>query len=321
MAFHPPKPVPPGLWRRTPPAVFPSILGLFGLGLAWRRGSLLLDWPSVIGEIVLGAVTGLFAFAMLAYVVKLARRPAVLAEDLTILPGRAGLAAQCLSVYLAAAALWPYVPGVARAVLYAGLLWHGVVVVVMIARFVRGPKEQRRVTPVWHLSFVGFIVAALAAQPMRLAELAEVIFVTTFFLALVIWGASLEQFRREGVPAPLRPLLAIHLSPAALFGLVALGFDLKSLAMGFAGFSAAILILLVIRVRWLTASGFTPFWGAFTFPLAATASLWLALGGIWAVPGVIALAATSAIVPLIGWRVLRLWARGQLATITNAAVA
>ncbi|MCV2870529.1 tellurium resistance protein [Defluviimonas sp. WL0002] len=321
MAFHPPKPVPPGLWRRTPPAIFPSILGLFGLGLAWRRGSMLLDWPPVIGEIVLGSVTGLLAFAMLAYGVKLARRPAVISEDLAILPGRAGLSAQCLSVYLASAALWPYAPSLAWGLLYLGLGWHALVAAVMIVSFLRGPAEQRRVTPVWHLSFVGFIVAAMAAQPMQLAELAEAIFILTFFLALVIWGISLEQFRRETVPAPLRPLLAIHLSPAALFGLVAAGFDLQSLAMGFAGLAAAIVILMVIRVRWLTAAGFTPFWGAFTFPLAATASLWLTLGGIWSVPGVIALAAASAIIPLIAWRVLRLWARGQLATVTNAAIA
>ncbi|MCB2159239.1 MAG: tellurium resistance protein, partial [Rhodobacteraceae bacterium] len=173
MAFHPPKPVPPGLWRRTPPAIFPSILGLFGLGLAWRRASVRLDLPSEVGEVILGAVTGLFAFAVLAYAVKLIRRPAVLAEDLAILPGRAGGAAMCLSVYLAAATLWPYLPGVAYAVFMAGLAWHGLFVVVLITVFLRGPAAQRRVTPVWHLSFVGFIVAAMAAQPMRLAELSE----------------------------------------------------------------------------------------------------------------------------------------------------
>ena len=321
MAFHPPKPVPPGLWRRTPPAIFPSILGLFGLGLAWRRASVRLDLPSEVGEIILGAVTGLFAFAVLAYAVKLIRRPAVLAEDLAILPGRAGGAAMCLSAYLAAATLWPYLPGVAYAVFMAGLAWHGLFVVVLITVFLRGPAAQRRVTPVWHLSFVGFIVAAMAAQPMRLAELSEALFIVTFVMALAIWGISLEQARRESVPAPLRPLLAIHLSPAALFGLVAAGFDLMSLAMGFAGLAGAILVLLLIRARWLTAAGFTPFWGAFTFPLAATASLWLTLGGIWALPGVAALAGATALVPWVAWKVLRLWSRGQLATITNAAVA
>lgn len=321
MAFHPPRPVPPGLFRRTPPAIFPVILGLFGLGLAWRRASVRLDWPSEIGEAILGAVTGLMAFAALAYAVKLIRRPAVMAEDLSILPGRAGGAALCLSVYLASVALWPYLPGIARGVFVAGLVWHALFVVVTLGVFLKGPPEQRRVTPVWHLSFVGFIVAALAAQPLRFAELAEVLFIVTFVLALAIWGASLEQARRESVPAPLRPLLAIHLSPAALFGLVAAGFDLQSLAMGFAGLAAAILILLLIRVRWLTAAGFSPFWGAFTFPLAATASLWLTLGGIWTLPGAAALAGASALVPWIAWKVLRLWARGQLATITNAAVA
>lgn len=34
MAFKPPAPTPKGLWRRTPPAIFPVMLGLLGLGLA-----------------------------------------------------------------------------------------------------------------------------------------------------------------------------------------------------------------------------------------------------------------------------------------------
>ena len=97
MAFKPPAPTPPGLWRRVPPAIFPSIMGLFGLGLAWRRGVAAFGLPAGIAETILGAVTLLFLFALVAYSAKFLRRPAVLVEELRILPGRAGVAAMLLT--------------------------------------------------------------------------------------------------------------------------------------------------------------------------------------------------------------------------------
>jgi hypothetical protein len=163
MAFHPPAPTPPGLWRRTPPAIFPVIMGLFGLGLAWRRAAASLGAPADAGEAILGAVTLLFLFATLAYVAKMLRRPKVVADDLRILPGRAGLAAGVLCVYLLSMTALPYDAGAARMILDAGLALHTAFVVLLLYVFATGPAAQRRVTPVWHLSFVGFIIAALAA--------------------------------------------------------------------------------------------------------------------------------------------------------------
>jgi tellurite resistance protein len=305
----------------VPPAIFPVVLGLMGLGLAWRTAALQLGWPAAPGETILGASSGLLLFAVLAYAVKLARRPKVLAEDLAVLPGQAGLAAQCLALYLLAAALAPYGPALALAVLTGALVWHVMVAALTVGVLVTGPAERRRVSPVWHLSFVGFIVAALVAQQLAVPALSEIVLILTFVLACAIWGASLEQARKSRLPAPLRPLLAIHLAPAALIGQVALGFDLVTLANGQAGLCVAIMLFLLVRLRWLTEAGFSPFWGALTFPLAATAALWIGLGGLWSGPGLAALLLASVAVPVIAWRILRLWARGNLAAITNAAVA
>jgi tellurite resistance protein len=66
-------------------------------------------------------------------------------------------------------------------------------------------------------------------------------------------------------------------------------------------------------------SGFSPFWGAFTFPLAAHASAVLALGA--EVTGLALLALALAVIPVIAWRVLALWPGNRLATISNAAEA
>lgn len=321
MAFHPPASTPPGLWRRTPPAIFPVIMGLFGLGLAWRRATVAFQLPAGLGEAILGGVTLLFLFAALAYIVKLLRRPAVLIEDLRILPGRAGIGAGVLSIYLLSLTVLPYAAGAARAILFAGLGLHLILVLVLIYVFATGPAPQRRVTPVWHLNFVGFIIAALAAIGLESYALAFGIFGVTAIIAAFIWAVSLEQIVREDVPAPLRPLLAIHLASVALLGLVAAGLEMQAVALGCGGVSALILGWMLVRVLWLTEAGFSALWGAFTFPLAATASLWLTLAGVWLWPGLAALTLATLVIPAIAWKVVQAWARGQLAIKTNAAIA
>lgn len=304
-------------------------MGLFGLGLGWRRGADAFgmtpgpaaDLVNAVAETILGAVTLLFLFAVLAYGVKVLRRPGVVAEDLRILPGRAGVVALVLSFYLLALVLAPYRLAATGTMLAGALAMHAVLIGLLLRGLVRDPAEQRRVTPVWHLNYVGGIIAALAALKLGWHGGALVLFVASTLIAVAIWAVSLGQLVAERVPAPLRPLLAIHLSPAALIGAVAAGLGLLTVAQGFAVLSAAILGVLFLRLHWLTAAGFSPLWGAFTFPLAATAGLWLTLGGRWQLPGALLLLAATVIVPWIAARILKLWASGQLAARTNAATA
>lgn len=321
MAFKPPAPTKPGLWRRTPPALFPPVMGLFGLGLAWRRAVEAAGVPAGIGEAILGAVTLLYLFALAAYAGKLMRRPAVIVEDLRILPGRAGIGTMVLCLYLLSLTIYPYAPDAALGLLYAAFAVHSAFVLLLIYVFATGPAEQRRVTPVWHLNFVGFIIGGLAAVATGLIGTALAVLGITALIAVAIWAVSLDQIVKETVPAPLRPLLAIHLAPAALLGLVASGLEFEAVSQLFAVLAALLVAALALRGFWLTAAGFSPLWGALTFPAAATASLWLVLGGVWYWPGVGLLVLATFAIPVIAFRILRLWAGGQLAVKTNAATA
>ncbi|QYK40446.1 MAG: tellurium resistance protein [Paracoccaceae bacterium] len=315
--FPPPQfpPVRLPAFARMPPAVFPAIMGLFGLGLALRR----VDAAGAFADLLLGAVSALWLFAAGGYVVKVMRRPGVVAEDLRILPGRAGLAAGSLGCLLMAAAMVPLAPGLARGLLFGGLVLHGLVAALILRAILAGPAEARGVTPAWHLAFVGFIIGGLSAAPLGHAALAEVLLWAMLAVAGTIWAASLWQLATRVPPGPLRPLLAIHLAPASLLGLVAAGLGMEGIAAVFAGIGAAILLALVAAARWITVAGFSPLWAAFTFPLAAWAGLALAVG--WTVPGLAALIAAFGIVPWIAARVLQMWVRGTLAAKTNAATA
>lgn len=326
--FPPPPPIPEKtrLFQRTPPAIFPPIMGLLGLGLAWRRAAESFGVPAAFGDMILGAVTLLYLFCLVAYVAKLMQRPATFFEDLKILPGRAGVVAMALSGYLMAATVVPFSTGLAGVIFGLALAVHVVVALRVAYTLVTGPIEARSVTPVWHLLFVGFILSPLAALPLGLYAYSTAVFWISLAIAVAIWGASLAQFVRASVPAPLRPLLAIHLAPASVLGTVAfyIGQPLMGIILGL--LAVLIASVLILRARWLTEAGFSPLWGAFTFPLAAFATLLQMLNLVVAsdmlriLSGLVLVAATL-IIPPIAYKVLMMWSKGVLAVKTNAAQA
>ena len=108
--------------------------------------------------------------------------------------------------------------------------------------------------------------------------------------------------------------------------MVASGLGLHGMALAFGLVSLAMVAAMGIGVRWLIAAGFSPLWGAFTFPLAAFANACFALersggGEGWRYAGGVGLVVATLIIPTIAVKVLQLWAKGQLAVKTNAATA
>ncbi|MCC5988108.1 MAG: tellurium resistance protein [Pararhodobacter sp.] len=322
---RPPLAPAPGLWRRTPPAIFPPLMGLFGLGLGWRMLADLAGSSTLAGlaEAFLGAVSLLFAFAFVAWLAKPLRRPSVLVEELSVLPGRAGVAAAALCLMLLAVALLPYGFVLAGASLAAGVALLALTGALVLRAWIAGPAEARQLSPAFHLIFVGYIIAALTLVPLGQVGLARAVFWLTLPIAGAIWAFSLGQFARRVPPAPLRPLLAIHAAPAALFALVAAQLGWAMTAAGFAFMALALVVAMAVSARWLLASGFSAMWGALTFPLAASANAVLAAlpgaAGLWT--GAALLFAATMLNPFVAQRVLRSWARGGLAAQTNAATA
>ncbi|MEF3047683.1 SLAC1 family transporter [Pseudotabrizicola sp. L79] len=320
-AFPPPE-FPPRklpLFARMPPAVFPSVLGLLGLVLALKRVTAAAGLPVGLADMAMGLAAGLWLFCAVAYGIKLARRPAVVAEDLRILPGRAGLAAASVGGFAFCAVLGFFSPDLARPALVLAFGLHIALVVLTIRALIAAPPEGRDVTPAWHLSFVGFIVGALAAIPLGWADLAQVILYGTMAMATGIWAYSLWQLTRRVPPAPLRPLLAIHLAPASLFASVAGLLGLTQLAQAMVILGLAILLALIAAGKWITSAGFSPLWGAFTFPLAAYASALLINGWVMA-GGIVTVVALGANL-WIAIKVIQMWPKGTLAAKTNAATA
>lgn len=314
----PPRKLPP--FARTPPAIFPPILGLLALTGALRLALDLGNLPLALGDLLAGAALGLWAFAVFAYGAKLVRRPAVVVEDLRVLPGRSGLAAMTMGGMAAAALVADFSLLVAKGLLVLSLAGHLVLAVLVIRLLLTLPPPGRAVNPTWHLSFVGFILAGPAAIAVGWPGLAEALLWAIIPVASLIWVLSAVQFAQSIPPAPLRPLLAIHIAPAAVLSTVASLLGQPELALAFALLAGTLAGFILVPLRWTLGIGPSPMWGALTFPLAALAKAYLLLpGGLWVGTSVL-LIAVLAIPAILVW-VLRHWLDGRLAAMTNAAEA
>lgn len=322
--MYPPPEFPPRrakLFGRTPPVVFPVILGLLGLVLALRAGLAAAALPAGPADLLAGVAVALWVFAVVAYGAKLLRRPGAIMEDLRVLPARGGIAAATMGGMAVAAIVAPFAPTLGWTVLVVALVAHVSHAALLLVLLWRLPAEARVMNPTFHMTLVGPIVGGIAAAALGNPVLASLLFVATLPIAAVIWAISILRLRTDQPPAPLRPLLAIHLAPAAVLASVAgvIGQDRYELAL--LVFALIIAAGLLVKLRWIMAAGMSPLWGAFSFPLAALTGAMLGRGGAWAVPGLAMLAVSLATIPALVWLVLKDWPGGKLAARTNAAEA
>lgn len=315
----PPRRVP--RFANTPPAIFPTILGMLGLSIALRAGLTGLALPLAAADLLAGISIAIWGFAVFAYLAKLIRRPGVVLEDLRVLPGRTGLATMTMGAMAVAMLLLPFWVDAAKVLLLAGIAGHAVLAL-LLAWLLRRPEvPMRQVNPSLHLSFVGFIVAGSPVIALGWLSLAAVLFWACLAIAVMIWALSVVQATRTLPPPALRPMLAIHLAPAALLATMAglLGMEMISLALLAAG--GAYAVVLAFAAHWILGAGVSPLWGGFTFPIAAFATALLGAGGPWFLPGIGLTAVALVFNPLmLGW-VLKRWPGGRLAALTNAAEA
>jgi len=313
------------LWRSTPPAAFPVILGLLGLSLSWRGLGSAFGFTAAIGDLLLGIAVAMFIFFAASYLAKFIVRPGVLAEDLKSPPGRAGLSAISMGMIVLSAGLLPY-GNVAHWVWWAGVLLHVAILTLVMNTLSKTPPEGRSPTPFQYLPFVGLITAPIAGVPLGYDMLSQALAYLSFIAFLVLTYQLAAKLLRGRPPQALRPPLVIFLAPLSLFGMA---FGQFGPEIGFTVFYVlawvAALVLLALA-RWITEAGFTPMWGALTFPITTFVNINLmAMGkgmGVIATTG--AIAGTLIGTPLIlyiAYRAMKMWAKRDLAKKTGAAVA
>ncbi|CAK0745052.1 tellurite resistance protein [uncultured Gammaproteobacteria bacterium] len=201
----------------VPVTSFAMVMGVGGLGLAWRKAHEVLGWPALIGNGLLAAQAGLFMVVLGLYGFKLLRHPALVTAEFRHPLLANFFPALGINVLIMAEALLPDNPEAANPLWLAGAGFHLGLMVLMARRWLVQPYEPRQVTPPWFIPVVGNILAPLAGVPLGHTEL------SWFLLAAGLAGWVLLfpiLFHRllclEPLPPTLTPTLCFLMAPPAV---------------------------------------------------------------------------------------------------------
>ena len=260
---------------RLPVALFTIVMGLGGLGLAWRQAHEAIDMPAIVGETILTAAAVVFATVATLFVVKLARYPAVVAADFQHPVKVAFFPSISIGLLLLAAGALHYDSNLAEGIWLVGAAAHLTFAVVIFRRWIIRNVEILHANPAWFIPVVGNIVAPLAGAPLGYGDLSWFFLSVGLVFWLVLFSIVLNRIIfHEPLPERSLPTLVILLAPPAI-GSVAY-IELTGVVDGFARilfFTALfIALLLAAMIRLFLQVRFALSWWAYTFPTAGLAA-------------------------------------------------
>lgn len=268
--------------QRVPVSFFGMVLGVFGLGSAWRYGASIGLVPHWVGEtgVLAGCAVWLVLTVIYAYrcltawdgVVAEWRDPATF-SFISLLPA-GGI--------LVSAGLHPYLPLVAAALLWAGIVGQVAFAAVRVAPLWAGTQPLEATTPGFYLPLVAAnFISAIGLGVAGHDQLGYLFLGAGVVSWLTLEPVITHRLRTGSEMAPrARGVVGVQLAPAfvACYAYLSVnGGRFDTVALLLFGYGLLQLALMLRLWRWLLAGGFTPGLWAFSFGLAAMANTGLRL--------------------------------------------
>ncbi|WP_407530211.1 dicarboxylate transporter/tellurite-resistance protein TehA [Methylobacterium oryzisoli] len=279
----------------VPASFFGMVLGLVGLGTAWRNAAQLWGAPAFIGESVMLLGVVVWAVVLVLYVAKwfVARGSALDEARHAVQCCFIGLAG--VATLLVALAVLPYARPLAFGLFGLGALFTLGFAVWRTGGLWHGDREVAAATPVLYLPTVaGGFVTATAASAFGLRDVAQLAFGAALLSWLAIESVLLHRFyTAPRMSAALRPTLGIQLAPPAVGGVawLSLGGDPGGVvALGLLGYALLQALVLLRLLPFIREHGVSAGYWAFSFGATALATLSLRVAASGAAPTVAALA-------------------------------
>jgi tellurite resistance protein len=274
IATAPPSPITSAPWfARLPVAIFGSVLGIAGLGIAWRTTARVFNAPAMIGESLLLIAAVLFGLLLVLYLIKLVRAPAAVQTEF-LHPGLSSFfGTLTIAFTLIAAAALPWSAAVAEVLWAVGTALQAILVVGVFGNWIARPMTLDHVHPGWFILMVGIVVGAPVGVALGHIDVSWACLSLGCLSAAVLYPLILFRlFFHEPLPPALRPTLFILIAPPPLIFLAELNlmhgaFDAFGLIVFFAGLFFAAVVL--SRPRLFFGLPFAVSWWAYTFPLDA----------------------------------------------------
>lgn len=270
-----------------PASFFGMVLGLSGLGQAWRIGGTLWGLPKAVGESLLLVAALVWLTLLIAYLVQALRHPAVIAKEFCH-PVQGGTPALlAVSTLLIVLAVVPYSQTAAGVLAVLGIGWHLAFSLWHTGALWKGGRDALDTAPTLYLPTVaGNFTSAAALGALGHADWGWLFLGAGMFSWLALESLIIQRlWQPKSMPAAQRPLLGIQFAPpvvcAMAWLILAPGSNDHWLLMlwGYGLFQ----LLLGIRLgAWLGEQPFAPSYWAYTFGIAAAtvSGLKLALAGV-----------------------------------------
>jgi tellurite resistance protein len=305
----------------VPAPLFAVVMGVSGLGLAWRKAGHVLGMPHAVGEAILALAAILFLAIGALYAVKGLRHPEEVKAEFSH-PIRVNFfPAFSISLILLSIAAQPHSVDLALGLWGVGATLHLIGTVYLIGRWITQSHEITLINPAWFIPVVGNILVPVSGVTLGHPE------VSWFFfsIGLVYWIVLFTiVFHRivfhHPLPVKFLPTLFILIAPPAVgyLAYMALNGGVFDGMARILVYSALFLTLLNLTLapHFLKVPFFVSWW-AYTFPMAAVtiasldASARIGNQGMTLVAGAL-LGLGTVLITLVFLRTLQALFRGEL---------
>jgi tellurite resistance protein len=305
-----------------PASFFAIVLGLAGLGGAWRAAHQVWDLPAMVGEILMLVAALVWVIVMALYLAKwvFLREEAI---------GETRHAVQCCFIGLAgvatmliALAALPYSRLAAELLYGVGAIWTLVFALWRTGHLWRGERDHATTTAVLYLPLgAGGFVTAAGAAALGYPDWGLLAFGAGLFSWLAIESVLLHRlYTAPTMPPALRPTLGIQLAPPAVGALAYLSVSTGApdvFVHAMLGYGLLQALMLLRLIPWIAEQPFAPSYWAFSFGATALATAplrMIARGEVGAVATLapVVFVAANILVVILVVGTLRLAVQGRL---------
>lgn len=272
---------------KIPASHFGMVLGLAGLGQAWRTATKLWDLPLSVGEALLATAALVWAVLIIGYLLQAIRNLEIVRAEF-LHPVQGGTPALvAVSTLLVAMAVLPYSIALAWFLTFCGVAWHVSFSLWHTGTLWQGGRNSLDMVPTLYLPTVaGNFTSAAALGSLGCPDWGWLFLGAGLFSWLALESLVIQRlWHSTAIPAPQRPLIGIQFAPPVVCAMAWLALSPGStehwllMLWGYGLFQ----LLLGLRLGpWLGVQPFIPAYWAYTFGVAAAtvSSLKLAQSGV-----------------------------------------
>ncbi len=262
------------LCARIPASFFGMLLGLIGLGVAWREAVLVWGTPVWIAEAIMAVAVLIWLVLLALYVGKLLMAREAIVAEWTHPVQSAFVALIPITTMLVSIAAAPHAPALGNGLFMIGAFLALVFVVWHSGSIWRSDRSFEATTPILYIPTVaGGLVLAITAATYGHLDLARLCFGIGMFgwvsLESIIMRRPIEQ---APLPPILRPALGIQFGPPTVACVAYLAITTGPpdlFAQALLGYGALQALILVRLIPWIREQPFTPAYWGFSFGAAA----------------------------------------------------